>query len=254
MEKLTIFLSLLFMLFQSALGQTVPNIQTYTPTASLVVIGIAAILSGLLFTFFGIKLFKPVLFIAGFYIGVLVAFIVLAYVEPISPEGISSWASNRDLIYFIVAIVVGLVFGALSICMWRFGLSLVGAFGGFCLAMFILSWVQGGAISDGLARSIFIAVFCIIGGVAALFMEDHVVILSTSICGSFGLVYGVDCFVGSGFKDAVPSFLGSPTKYTVVSDTVLALLISWLVIAVMGALVQYRITGRGQHVRDNFKR
>ena len=138
------------------------------------------ILAGLLFNFFGHRLFKPTLFLAGFYF-----FGVLGYMLLINIEPASGFGENRDTILLVAAIVFGLLGGLMSICFWKLALAVLGALGGFALGLFILSFKTGGVLDAGLARTGFLAVMSLVGCVCMFFFQKVLIIISTSILGSY---------------------------------------------------------------------
>ena len=149
------------------------------------------------------------------------------------------------MIYIVVSIIIGLICSVLATCIWHIGLFAIGAFGGFTLAVFSLSWASSATIENDIGRNLFLIIFMVVGGILALLFEHHVVIIATAIAGSYLIVFGVDCFLNSGFKNAIYAILhGSPTDYIIQNQTIHALLISMIVICIVGIIVQYRVTGR----------
>jgi hypothetical protein len=203
-------------------------------------------IAGIILLFFGRRTFRGILFFAGFMLGSLIAYIILVNVEPFTAEGVSQWGDRRDAIYFGVCIASGILIGIMSSCFFRLGLFAVGAFGGFTLSMWILSWSSSSLIPNDAARYVFIAVLALIGGILALFFEHHVIIISTSIGGAYLVIFGIDCFTRLGFAGAVSlMFQGNSAQYVINSGSLYALLVSALVLAIIGMIVQYRITGKG---------
>ncbi len=220
-------------------GADVASEVVQTITASTIVTGIVLIVAGLAFLFFGYKLYKFMIFTAGFYIGGIIAYIVLVNAEP------AAGYPNREIVYLASCVAVGLVCGCLLICFVRLGLVAIGALGGFFLAMWLLSWKSNGLIDTNLGRAIFIGAMSFVGGVLVLFIERPIIYFSTSFAGSFSTIYGIDVFAQKGFTDAVRLFLGSENKLDVaqyeLTNVVYAYLASILVLAVIGTYLQYRM-------------
>jgi hypothetical protein len=97
-----------------------------------VVLGIILIGTGLLSTFWGAKYFKICLFIAGAYLFALLAVFILQRIEP------ESLFSNRKLVYWAVTLSAALIGGFLLHFFFKLGVLAVGAFGGYCLAVYVL--------------------------------------------------------------------------------------------------------------------
>lgn len=114
---------------------------------------------------------------------------------------------------------------------------------GFTIAMIILAMGSHGLISNGIGRSIFIAVLSIIGGIAILFMERPLLILGTSLGGAFALMIGVDVFTKAGLVEAARSFLAGQGVYEV-NKWVYLELGGVLLLAAVGIAVQWRSKSR----------
>ncbi|KAI9091739.1 hypothetical protein DFS34DRAFT_584369, partial [Phlyctochytrium arcticum] len=206
---------------------------------------IIMIISGFLFVFFGHRLFKVVLFLGGFYFGAVLGYVVLSALE----QRQISLGGNRDVVYLVVAIVAGLLIGSLFVCVWRLGLAAIGGLLGFSLAMMVLSLKEGGLIPEGIGRTIFIIVMVIAFGVLILFAERPLLIIGTSVAGSFALFLGIDTFAKAGLLDAVNQFIAgakngviyTPTKY------VYAELAGIVILSFIGIGVQWYATRKNKN-------
>jgi Domain of unknown function (DUF4203) len=175
------FTSFLFFLFSFAAAQassTVDTAGSYLNGQSIVA-GILLILAGIAVTFFGFRLFKPCLAIAGFLLFTMIGYIILTRVEP------SGGYANRDTVLLLGPLAIGLIGALLSLKLVRFGISVIGALGGAALALFILSWKSDGLISSEAGRIIFICLCAVIGSLVIHWFEKPVVIVSTSMLGSY---------------------------------------------------------------------
>ncbi|KAJ1880907.1 hypothetical protein LPJ66_011413, partial [Kickxella alabastrina] len=143
--SMALVLSLLVLLLGTVVGETVKEVTTSDGgtlalggngglVASGIVAGITLIVLGFFFNYFGYKLFKVLVFLAGFCV---VAGLVL-YAEykiraPLEDE------KGRQLWYLGIAAVLGLLGGGLMLFLVNVGVALVGGLGGFALATWILS-------------------------------------------------------------------------------------------------------------------
>ncbi|KAI8834663.1 hypothetical protein BC829DRAFT_422214 [Chytridium lagenaria] len=213
--------------------------------------GALSILVGGFILFFGFKLYKPTIFVVGSIIGSMLGYNILIRVEP------SNGYPSRELVLLLGSIAIGILFGFLLLCLRRLCIFALGAVGGFFLAIFILGLRPGSLIESGWGRWIFIAVFVIIGIVAALKLEKPLVIFVTSFAGSYGVIFGVDCFAGVGFAEAAArAVAGGNVDVSAfqVDGKVIAMAISVLVLTAIGVVVQYRINrGRLQWIQDSKK-
>lgn len=217
--------------------------------ASAIVTGIVMLTLGFLFVFFGRKLFHITLFLAGAMIGVFIALTILVNAEPVNTDpstGVvtSAWGEKRDWIYLGVCLAAGIIFGLISNFLWKLGLFSIGAYGGFALSLFILSWSSGTLIPNNVGRTVFIVIFCIAGGILSLILEHHVVVVSTAVAGSYSMCFGIDCFTKTGFNQATLAVLGGhPEQFQISNNGMYGLLISMIVLAILGILIQEKITG-----------
>ncbi|PWA00756.1 hypothetical protein BB558_003222 [Smittium angustum] len=199
-------------------------------TASGITAGIILIVLGTMFLFFGRKLIKITIFFGGFFLFGIV-FLVIAYKirAPLDGENV------RAIIYLAIAIVVGLIGGALTLWLYKLGLFILGGLGGFALAAYIMNWSSIGLFNQNWARIVFICAFVIIGGLLVLFFERPVTIISTSIYGSYALFVGIDCFARTGFKESIASVLSKTTNPVKNTAAIYGMLAGTIVLAIIGA-------------------
>ncbi|KAK9713050.1 hypothetical protein K7432_006734 [Basidiobolus ranarum] len=203
-----------------------------------IISGVLLILVGFAFCFFGRRLVKVTIFLAGFVFFAGLAFIVLANISPISTDN-----TSKSWIFLAVSIVAGLIGGYLLICLFKVGLTFVGALGGFALSMIILSLKDNMLIPSNAGRIIFVVVFVVIGAVSILFLEKHILIWSSAITGSYAMVVGVDVFVKTGLYYSLNLFFRGHREVFYHTDAkVYAMLASVILITGVGALFQYRTT------------
>jgi len=151
------------------------------------VIPILAIICGLVICFYGKRIFKPILFLAGV----------------VSAGGIVYLLLNRYYPTFheidLVSIAAAVVGGFLAILVFKVGLFLVGTFVGYFLGVVLLTMAAKDlnltALNDSTFHYFFLSLLGSTGGAVALKYEEWLVIMSTSLCGSFGAFVGVDLFL-----------------------------------------------------------
>ncbi|KAJ3341871.1 hypothetical protein HDU93_003992 [Gonapodya sp. JEL0774] len=222
--------------FSSTSGFTVPS----------VVGAVLNIVIGTLFTFFGIKLFRTVLFLGGALFGGYLAFVLLTNFEP---DGGYQLAISREAFYGIIVIISGLVGGALSVALWRLGLFLLGAISGFVLAIFLQSLKPGGLITNQVGFWVMVGILTLAGGLLAHFLENPIIIGSTAVSGSYSLFSGIDVFAKTGFGSLLSGFVNNGISNSAyVMDTKLILMIvGFAVVALIGILVQWYTHDKEHH-------
>ncbi|KAJ3107633.1 hypothetical protein HDU97_003627 [Phlyctochytrium planicorne] len=208
------------------------------------ILGAVCIVVGLLLLAFGYRLYKTIIFTAGFIIGSIVGYIVLTRVEPSNGYG-----DSRDLILLLGSFGFGLLCGGLLLCLRKVAIFAVGALGGFFLAMFILGLKSGGLIEPQWGRYVFIGVFMLIGCLLAIRVERQLIMGATAFAGGYGVIFGIDCYVKTGFAQAanhsIASGTFSPSEYTV-DGKVIGMAIGVVVLALFGFGFQHR-SNRDRH-------
>ncbi|RHY49784.1 hypothetical protein DYB38_001199 [Aphanomyces astaci] len=154
-----------------------------------VIAGIA-IAAGLFLTFFGHKLIRPAMFLAGFAIGSIFGFIAA---EKIFRE--KEYVETACWISFAVG---GLIVGALVICLYKLGIFLVGAYAGLLLAT-QLQTSFGYAIYPSDPKIVLIVLMVVCGlvcGFVAVKLERPALIIATAWAGAVMCVWGIGFFAG----------------------------------------------------------
>ncbi|KAJ2588506.1 hypothetical protein H4R99_007774 [Coemansia sp. RSA 1722] len=202
--------------------------------ASGIIAGIVLIVIGFLFNYFGYKLAKVLVFLAGFcVIGGLVLYAEYKIRAPREDE------KGRQVWYLAIAAVFGLIGGGLAWFFFNVGIALVGALGGFALATWILAMKSGGVIHSDVGRIIFIVAMIIVGMLAALFLKNPAIIVLSSIWGSYALFVGIDCFARTGFQYTALDFLNTPGAVYETSPKVYAMIAAMAVSALLGIIFQF---------------
>ncbi|KAJ1955786.1 hypothetical protein EC988_001692 [Linderina pennispora] len=205
-------------------------------TASGIVAGIVLIVIGVFFTFFGRKLVKVLIFLAGFcVVGGLTIYLEYKIRAPREDE------KTREIVYLVVGGVLGLIAGGLLLCLYKVGIAFVGGLGGFALATWILSMKSGSLITSEAGRIVFIVVLIVIGMLLALFLEKPAIIVASAVWGSYALFVGIDCFAKTGFQDTATTFLSAPGATYETSAKVYGMIAGMAVTAVVGIGVQFAI-------------
>ncbi|TPX40225.1 hypothetical protein SeMB42_g06082 [Synchytrium endobioticum] len=209
-------------------------------TAQGIVFGILLIVAGLILAFFGYRLFNLILFLAGAYAGGLIAYIILLNSEP------NGGYANRDTIIIVVVLVVALISGLLTLCVWRIGLTILGGLMGLALGFFILSWVSGGTIQSQVGRIILLVVLSLLGSMLIHWITRPLIITSTAIIGAYSFIAGVDIFAQTGFSLAAQQFIndrnGLNLSSFAVGPRMYGTLAGFVVTALVGAVFQFAQT------------
>ncbi|PVU94386.1 hypothetical protein BB561_002581 [Smittium simulii] len=202
--------------------------------ASGAVAGAVLIVVGLLFTFFGRKLIKVIIFLSGWaFVAALSLTVMYKVRAPTDTE------EKRALIYLICSMALGLIGGIVAVALYKVGLFLVGALGGFAIGSYILTWSSVGIFKEKWAQITFVCVLALLAGIIILVIEKPVVIMLTSLQGSYSFFVGVDCFTKTGFKDAMVSVFSDLNRIDDINKKIYIMLGGTALFALIGIIVQF---------------
>ncbi|KAG9306466.1 hypothetical protein G9A89_003576 [Geosiphon pyriformis] len=205
-------------------------------TVHSTILGILLIALGFVYCFFGRRFFRVTIFILGFYIGSIIAWVILTNAEPSKGYG-----KGAATILLVVSLVFGLLIGLLAVCCADFAVYMLGGLGGYVLAIFILAWGNDGIITSKAGRIIFILAFIIAGVILTMLFKNILIILSTSLIGAYSIILGIDIFARTGFKESVRHFMdGNHGIIYHASGKVYGLLVALLVLFIAGSVFQWR--------------
>lgn len=142
----------------------------------------------------GYRFIKIVLFLIGFVIGSsLTYFTILALVSDNLHE---TWVPYTAA---AVSLVVGIICGVLTICIYYIGIFLAGASIGFLMTWFVLAAINIQFFQEHIYVPVIGAVVgAVIIGVLSLWIQKWFFMIGTAILGSFMLCWGLDYYLELG--------------------------------------------------------
>jgi len=190
------------------------------PLATILLVG------GLLTCFLGYRLFRFVLAGFGLFFGAI---------------GVVWMSSSTDLLVLVGAVLVGaLVGGLMFFAVYYVGVAIFGA--GLGATFVYLLWIQR---ADD-PHALLVILFAIIGAFAALLVQRYVLIVGTAFGGAWTSLVGGLALTGQ--EDAVMAVSNLGAWFSYPLDIVVArheaLLGGWLVVGLLGFVVQLRKTRR----------
>lgn len=201
------------------------------PAAALLIAG------GCLSCFFGYRLFKVVLGLFGFSIGVLAA---TSFFGPAQTTGM-----------LLTALLGGVVGAGVLLAAYFVGVALVGAGLGALLVNVI--WTQ----IEGDPHPAVVILFSVAGAVVATWLQRYVIIIGTAFAGSWTILVGGLAFMGDGGPLRAAAD-GNPWVVYPLNPApgMRWLPWTWFIIGAFGTLVQMRWTGgdRGRVGKANKKK
>ena len=195
-------------------------------TGALYLVALVSIGLGVVYCFFGYRIFKVILAILGFVVGASIA------------ARIASGIFGGERVLTILAGLAGGVIGAaLVVAFYFIGIFLLGTWLGSLLG--ILLTVGG----ESNVAIVIILVLAVIGGIVAIILQRLMIIVSTSLSGSWAIVSGISHFVGGGFGPVRP-FQYHPNLRALrpMGARGYIVLLCWVLLGIAGIVVQYKVT------------
>ncbi len=188
-----------------------------------ILVAIISIAFGLLNCFFGYRIFRFLLGVYGFVLGAVIGAVVASNVS-----------GGQTLWLVVGAIVGGLVGAGLMVLLYFVGVFVVGALAGVLLAGLV------GTAAGVTVPIVVVIIVAVVLGVVALILQRVVLILATAFSGAWAAVAGAETLITGRtvtFELVTRSLTQQPT-----SSALLFILVAWLVLGILGAVVQFRIT------------
>ena len=179
-----------------------------------------AILLGLLFCFFGYRIFRFVLAVAGFILG---ASFVAGFTYTLT--------DGEDLLIILIAGVAGgLILGALFLFLYSAGVFLIGAVFGI-----LLFSTTASSLNINTPPILYI-VPALAGGILSLLIQRFMIILITSFTGAWVVAMATLYFVNSNFNPFNSEFITS-----IADNQTYRIIFGWIALGVLGFVTQYVI-------------
>lgn len=192
---------------------------------------------GVVYTLYGYRCFKAVMFLTGFTFGTVVVYLICL------EEDLLPTAGNAG-----VALGAGVLFGLITMLVQYVGLFMLGFHTGLFLGVAILMTIHLWYIPSTIWITVAILMGCgLVGAVITLFWQKGFTVLGTSIYGGAVIAASADYFI-----EKFIMVLWVWDKVKLVSSTSVCWF-SWLVLGVwpfmilVGSLTQWKITGLGIH-------
>jgi hypothetical protein len=182
------------------------------------------LLIGLVICFFGYRIFRVFLFLAGLQVGFILGL------------WLGGMLFSSQLVVLIVAILAGIVLALISGILLKIGGFLAGAGVLAILAAFVLQLLK---ITDSNTRLIVFLVAAIIGGLLGVFAVKPFLILVTAVNGAYLVADSVLNLVGGYPASQYLQMHGQLSTLELV-----LLLAGVIILAILGAMVQFRAAYR----------
>lgn len=183
--------------------------------------GLLSIAFGIAQCFFGYRLYRILVMITGFFLGFGAG------------AGLAMAADGREVGIVLAGLLGGILGASLLWALYVVGVFMLGALAGGLLGLGLTASMD----YEGVAL-VAIVVFGLAGGIAALYLQKFVIIISTAIVGAFNIIYGVGLVLtprldlrdlSRAWRDIAGGFEIAP--------------LLWIVLIIAGIWVQYRGPG-----------
>lgn len=152
------------------------------------------IVFGLVLAFFGNRFLTGVIAICSCLITILLG----VYFTSMFVDAVFDYDKIENYAVWIILglwIIIGLVVGYFMVKKRKWGIALMGCFGGVVLGLLITT-IVGPALSNAILYYCIIIGCAIIAFVITLYVEKAVIIVSTSFVGSFMIIRGISMYAG----------------------------------------------------------
>jgi len=191
---------------------------------------------GLIFVFFGYRLFRPILGITGFIAGSGICFYILYY-----HTSVPLW------VIIVAPICAGIVIAILMVALSFIGIFLLGCVGGFLLVCLILGAQDGGLIRNKIAQYILLGAVAFACGVVALLVQKLLIVMASSFAGSYAVMACIDRFVQGGFSQVIPNLIEDRSDLIRADYKTWAEIAACVILFAIGVVVQLKHTGKDYH-------
>lgn len=189
------------------------------------------------------------LFLIGFLVGGSIVYLLLLGLD--DKFGGGEW---KIYLYIAVSCAVGAICGIITICVYYIGLFLAGGSVGFLLTWLLLALINIPYLQQHMYIPLLVAVAVgILCGIVTLIFQKWLVIVGTSVVGGFLMAWAIDYYLELG-RMVYYLFLFAEHRGSLAlcwfSWTVLVL---FVVVSIIGMIVQGAVTGRKYNHKEHFK-
>lgn len=154
-------------------------------------------ISGAVYTVIGIKNKMLHVSLSAGYLASLAVTVLILYVMNLPVSNAVQGA------YVVAAVMTGLILGGGAVVFSEMTEGLGCLLGGFSISMWLLVLKPGGLLTSTSGKSIFIAVFCVVGFATSFshYTRPYALMPLISFGGATAVVIGIDCFSRAGLKE-----------------------------------------------------
>ncbi|KAI8082008.1 uncharacterized protein B0P05DRAFT_468413 [Gilbertella persicaria] len=174
------------------------------------VVGAILIVLGLYLMVFGFRSFRITLAVCGFLTFGLITWVGMTNNQPYYGY------VNNDVTIIAVPAGIGLLGAIIYAIFWNVSIYLVGALGGFALAMYILCCRSDLLITQVVARAAFLVALPVFMSFITFFAERYVLLFTFAFTGSCCFIVGIEFLAHTGYLAGIKSILDGNRYHRVV--------------------------------------
>ncbi|KAI8641658.1 hypothetical protein BD408DRAFT_483254 [Parasitella parasitica] len=174
------------------------------------VAGAFLIVLGLYLLVFGFRSFRITLGVCGFLTFGLITWVAMANNQPVYGY------INHDITIIAVPAGLGVLGAIIYAVFWNISIYLVGALGGFTMAMYILCCKANLLITQAVARAALLIALSFFMSFITFFAERYVLLFTFAFAGSYCFIVGIDFLAHTGYLAGAKSILDGNQYHKVV--------------------------------------
>jgi len=197
-------------------------------------LGVFLLVSGLILVFLGRKLIRPAVCCAGFLTTIFVACLIF-YSVYVDDEG-----DLAQFWYFLAGgALAGIFVGLLMAWALKLGAAVLAGWGGLTAGLILYESVLFRAGQEWLFWVTVVAC-AVTAAVLAFFFLDHIMIVATSLLGSYALVRGVACYAGHYYNEVTMAKMAKEGLLDEIDPWYWMYVGGFFLMLVLGILLQFR--------------
>ncbi|OBZ88742.1 hypothetical protein A0J61_03204 [Choanephora cucurbitarum] len=206
------------------------------------VAGAILIILGLYLMVFGFRSFRITLAVCGFLTFGLITWVGMANNQPYYGY------INNDVTMIAVPAGLGILGAIIYALFWNISIYLVGALGGFALALYVLCCRSDLLITQVVARAAFLVALPVFMSFVTFFAERYILLFTFAFTGAYCFIVGIEFLAHTGYLAGIKSILdGNPYHRVVYSiNTKIIVLIVFIGITFLISFAWQFMYNRGQ--------
>eukprot|EP01112_Ceratiomyxa_fruticulosa_P005230 TRINITY_DN1583_c0_g1_i1.p1 TRINITY_DN1583_c0_g1~~TRINITY_DN1583_c0_g1_i1.p1 ORF type:complete len:252 (-),score=31.22 TRINITY_DN1583_c0_g1_i1:188-943(-) len=216
--------------------------MSLSPLATDILISTACLIAGVVTTLFGYRLFRVISGCVGFLTAGIVGYAIVYYF--IYPSFLASL-----IVGCILGGFAGIIFCYYFVC----GVFVFGSYIAFWTALVLISTIGGEFMDEDDNRDVILISFALVGGLLSLRFRKLSITICSSILGSYVFFAGMDLLAKTGFYQLYLSILDRTFFNNTFTPALISMIVFWILLAVLGAFVQNRLTAKGVEL-ENFSK